>query len=178
MVTWKASENVVAIHLAWAEKYDGTHPLEGGGSPPNLYGEACAFTEAEDDLLHCGVDKGKLGGQRGSHQMEEQEIDFLFISKNPDFENWEVVGIYLGASTDIVSYYSGNKLIENWVRAKAPRNRTVELLGKQRIVLPSHKRPGRPMRLWLKRLGKDVSKYPELAGPLLAAYHQIVENRI
>ena len=174
MTNGKASANVLAIHLGWAQQYDGQHPVEGGASPPNYYGESSAFAEAEDGLFHCGVDRGEVGGQRNHPRMENQGIDYLFISKNPDSDNWEVVGLYRRASTDMISYYSGNNLIDNWVRAKAPRNQTVELLGSQRIALPDHLRPGRPMRLWLKTFGKDVSKYPELAGPLLDAYAKIV----
>ncbi len=148
--------DVLFVNIGWAERYDGRHVIEGShdwvqshSGRPSEISEGSAFLMAGNLSVQCGVGYGRV--------TPDQQVDVVFVARNPALLKHEVVGIYF---EPIFSYgYAISQHGKRLVWAVASAELFLEMAGSQRprVKWPS----GRSMRRWAKRLG--VVNYPQLS---------------
>ncbi len=147
--------NVLFVNIGWAERYDGKHQIEGGmvwvqdhlGNPKEI-SEGEAFLPEQDGRVRCGAGLGWV--------TPNEDIDVIFVARNPDTSNYEVVGFYRGPTFSHHDTESQNGRKLTW--ATASTEMYMEISGTLRPPVQWPK--GRHMRRWVKMLG--VIYYPEL----------------
>ncbi len=137
---------VLFVYIGWAERYDGTEPIEGDFSyfkrKSAEISEAYAFYRDRDGLYRCGVGRGKIVSKR---------LNVVFVARDKRGQRMKIVGIYPAAQIEMDS---------GWAVATCRRP----------VLLPPYSRPelehwpaGQGLRRWAWRGGKTTGKeYPLL----------------
>ena len=97
-INWKKSEPlpILFAHIGWADRYDGTEPIQGNFSyirdNPDETSEAYAFHRDTDRLYRCGVGQGDLSDKR---------LHIVFVARDPKDCQLKVVGLYPSAQIEM-----------------------------------------------------------------------------
>lgn len=139
---------VLFVLIGWAIRYDGTELIRGGHRylkrNPERSSEQKAFLLDDDGQYRCGVGYG---------QIYEDKLDVIFVAKNPDINQYQIIGYYTNPSIE------GE---DKWKTASS----------KKAHLYPPEKRPkiawpfGQGMRRWaIRKNGKGNT------SPSLLKYH-------
>jgi hypothetical protein len=88
---------ILFANIGWAERYDGTEPINGNFSGlkenPKEGWERKAFVKAKNGPFQCGIGKGKLPPKL-------QSLHVIFVSRDPSDNQLKAVGVYAMASVE------------------------------------------------------------------------------
>ncbi|MBX3120963.1 MAG: HNH endonuclease [Fimbriimonadaceae bacterium] len=137
--------SILFVYIGWAERYDGTEPIEGDFSyfkrPSAVISEASAFHPDKDGLYRCGIGRGELGGKR---------LNVVFVARNRKSNQLKIVGIYVDARVE---------MDDDW--AVAVCNKAI-LIPSQRRTTLGHWPSGQGLRRWAWRRDTKGKEYPLL----------------
>lgn len=146
----KALSNIESLpilfaYIGWAERYDGTEPIEGDFSyfkkKSAVISEVHAFFRDSDGLCRCGVGRGQVAPKR---------LHVVFVARDKKNQQMKIVGLYLAAKIE---------MDVDWAVATC----------RLPILLPPSRRPrleswpaGMGQRRWAWRGGETGREYPRL----------------
>lgn len=136
---------ILFAYIGWAERYDGTEPIEGDFSyfkkKSADISEAYAFHRDSDGLYRCGVGRGQLNRKR---------LNVVFVARDKKSHQMKIVGLYPAAQIEMDDY---------WAVAACRRP----------ILIPPSRRPkleywpaGMGLRRWAWRGGETGKEHPRL----------------
>jgi hypothetical protein len=151
---------ILFAYVGWAERYDGTEPINGNFSwikdNPTENWEAKAFSRAPDGYLYCGIGRGIPARTR---------LHVAFVARDPKDHNLKIVGIY--AAAQIVPTQ------DTWARVRT-RNIVFFPVG-QRPLVPMW--PGsQGVRRWAWRAGAVGTEHRSLRRPFERIAGNIVKG--
>jgi len=136
---------ILFAYIGWAERYDGSEPIQGDFSyfkkRSAVISEAHAFFPDGDGLYRCGVGRGMLGPKR---------LHVVFVARDKKNHQMKIVGLYPGAKIE---------MDDDWAVATC----------KRAVLLPPSRRPklaswpvGMGQRRWAWRSGEAGKEHPGL----------------
>lgn len=136
---------ILFAYIGWAERYDGTEPINGNFSyfkkSSAQISEANAFRPGRDGLFRCGVGRGQIGPKR---------LHVVFVARDKKNHQMKIVGLYPAAKIE---------MDDNWAVATCKRS----------VLLPPSHRPrlqswptGMGQRRWAWRGGGTGNEYLQL----------------
>ncbi len=136
---------ILFVYIGWADRYDGTEPIEGDFSyfkkKSAAISEAHAFFPDSDGLYHCGVGRGQIGPKR---------LHVVFVARDKKNSQMKIVGLYSAARIE---------MDDDWAVATC----------KRAVLLPPSSRPslqswptGMGLRRWAWRGGEVGKEHPRL----------------
>ena len=92
---------ILFVYIGWAERYDGTEPIEGDFSyfkrKSAEISEAYAFHRYSDGLYRCGVGRGQISGNR---------LNVVFVARDKKSHQMKIVGLYPSAQIEMDDYWA------------------------------------------------------------------------
>ncbi len=136
---------ILFAYIGWAERYDGTEPIEGDFAyfkkKSAAISEARAFFPCSDGLYYCGVGRGQIGPKR---------LHVVFVARDKKNHQMKIVGLYPAAKIE---------MDDDWAVATCKRS----------VLLPPSHRPrlqswptGMGQRRWAWRGGESGKEHPRL----------------
>ena len=152
---------ILFAYVGWAERYDGTEPINGNFSwikdNPTENWEAKAFLRAPDGYFYCGIGRGIPASTR---------LHVAFVARDPKDHNLKNVGIY--AAAQIVPTQ------DTWAQVRT-RNIVFFPVGQRRLVPVWPGSQG--VRRWAWRAGAVGTEHHSLRRLFERTADHIIKGR-